>query len=580
VSRRFPSLALPAPAVLLLLLAVPAATTPALPDGSRSAQAYVQGRLALADRQLDVAARLFDEALRHESDAMLRRRALDVALTAGDLKAAARLAQVQPVDGEGAGSGDSLVVLTRLAAAAAAREWRAYDVARSRFPEPSRSGEGPPLVGTILEAYSLAAREAWDTAVSRLDPGAARGVPRSYFLEHRAHVLALARRWPEAADAYAELVAGEGAPVARLRIAAAGAALEAARSDQRYRDRAIAILGGGPAADPLLDAARARLRAEPDVAGRRLGELVARPADGIGLLFVRIAADFGRERVSPGAIGFARLSTLLAPHIPETWFITADILARSDQPALALGALEAMPRRSAWGVIADTRRAQILAGEERFAEATALLAGLANRPGAGLEDWSRLADVQRRAGDPAAAARSLDRAIALIEGRPPAEQGQLWFLRGAAHELAGNFAAAEADLRRAVALQPDNAIYLNYLGYSLLDRGLKIDEARALIRRAYAAAPDNGAIIDSMGWAEYLAGNYADAVRLLEKARAAEPADPTVAEHLGDALWRAGRRIEARHAWSSALALGPEAAKAKGIATKLDYGLDLAFARR
>ena len=157
---------------------------------------------------------------------------------------------------------------------------------------------------------------------------------------------------------------------------------------------------------------------------------------------------------------------------------------------------------------------------------------------------------------------------------------QLLFLRGSVNEVAGNWADAEADLRKAAELQPDNPVILNYLGYSLLDRRMKIDEARDLIARAYKAAPDNGAIIDSMGWAEYVRGNYAEAVQLLERARAAEPADPTVADHLGDALWKAGRRIEARHAWNSAAALSPEPELQALLAKKLDFGLDIALASR
>jgi Flp pilus assembly protein TadD len=75
-------------------------------------------------------------------------------------------------------------------------------------------------------------------------------------------------------------------------------------------------------------------------------------------------------------------------------------------------------------------------------------------------------------------------------------------------------------------------------------------------------------------------GNYAQAVDLLEQARAAEPSDPTVADHLGDALWRVGRRIEARHAWASALTLEPSEAMAARLKRKIDYGLDIALATR
>ena len=81
-----------------------------------------------------------------------------------------------------------------------------------------------------------------------------------------------------------------------------------------------------------------------------------------------------------------------------------------------------------------------------------------------------------------------------------------------------------------------------------------------------------------MGWAEYVSGNYAEAVRLLEKARASEPGDPTIADHLGDALWKSGRRIEARHAWASAAALSPEPKLSAALAHKMDFGLDVALA--
>ena len=79
---------------------------------------------------------------------------------------------------------------------------------------------------------------------------------------------------------------------------------------------------------------------------------------------------------------------------------------------------------------------------------------------------------------------------------------------------------------------------------------------------------------------ESAAGNYAEAVRLLEQARAAEPGDPTIADHLGDALWKAGRKIEARHAWASATALAPDAKLSALLAKKLDFGLDVALASK
>jgi len=573
-----------APVVLALLLAGPSAALAAKapPTADEAAQAYVQGRLAVASSDLDVAARRFQDALKAGADDALQRRAMDVAILSGDMASAATLANRIDTSAQSDADeavGNSLIILTRVASAAAARDWRRYEAVRRDFIEPGQAG-ATPIISTLLEAYGLSAAGQHDKALALTVPESAQGIARSYLAEHRAHLLVLARRWPEAADAYAAIVAAEGVNVSRLRMSGVAAALEAARSNPEYRDKAIVMLGGGPERDPVLRDARDRFRADQRMDGRKLGGLPARPADGLALLFLRISTDLGRERATGPALGFARLATLLAPALPETWLVTADTLARSDQPELAMEALRNVPSAVPWGEIAISRKASVLLSQEKHAEARALLQVQAGRPDATLDDWTRLADAQRRSGDTKAAAESYGRAIAMLPAEAGPEQAQLWFLRGAALEGASQWDAAEADLRRAVELAPDNPIYLNYLGYSLLDRRLKLAEARTFIRRAFEAAPENGAIIDSMGWAEYVSGNYTEAVRLLERARAAEPADPTVADHLGDALWKAGRRFEARHAWASAAALQPEPKLAEMIARKLDFGLDIALAAK
>lgn len=543
----------------------------------------MQGRLALAEDDLDLAAQRFGEALETDADDVLKRRALDVALLSGDMPTAVKLANrivLQPQSLPGQGMADSLVALTRLAGAAAARDWRAYNAALKVFEAPGRMSDSSPVLGEILAAYARAGQGDPAAAAALLDPASRSGIGASYLAEHRAHLLVLARDWPGAADAYARMVANEGAAVPRLRIAAAGAALEAAARDQAYRDKAILLLGGGAERDPLLTDARARLTADPQLDGRKLGDQVGRVEDGLALLFLRLASDLGRERAGGPALSFARLGTLVAPRMPDAWLMTADTLARGGKPDLALAALDQLPSDDPWRGIGETRRAGILVSKERYDEARVLLRKELARSDASFEDWTRLADVERRSGNYRAAADGFARALALVPGEPGPAHAQLHFLQGSSLEQAGDWAAAEAALRESVRLQPENALYLNYLGYSLLDRRQRQDEARDLIGRAFKADPDNGAIIDSMGWAEYVLGNYAEAVRLLEAARAAEPADPTVADHLGDALWKAGRRIEARHAWASAAALQPEAKLADMLARKLDYGLDVALASR
>lgn len=553
------------------------------PTADEATEAYVQGRLAMADDELGVAAERFDRALKSDADEGLRRRALDVAILGGDMKSAVKLANRITLAAEsapGEGLPDSIVALTRAAGAAAARDWRAYDAARIAFAAPGRGGESGIVLSALLEAYGLMARGDVSGALAIVEADDSKGISGSYMAEHRAHLLALAKRWPQAADAYATLVAAEGANVSRLRIAAAAAALEAASTDPKYRARAIVTLGGGPERDPQLVEARAQLAADPQMSGRKLGSLPQKASDGLALLFLRVGADLARERANGPALSFARLATLAEPGMVDSWLVTADTLVRADKPDLALAALDNVPQGPGNQVLVDTRRASILANEGKIDEARAILLRLTARPGATVDDWSRLADVERRSENYPAAAKYYGNALALVPETAPGGQAQLYFMRGAVHEVGGNWPEAEADLRKAVELQPENPVILNYLGYSLLDRRVKLDEARDLIARAYKAAPDNGAIIDSMGWAEYARGNYAQAVQLLEQARAAEPSDPTVADHLGDALWMTGRKIEARHAWNSAVALSPEPKLAAVLSKKLDFGLDVALASR
>jgi len=575
-------------AAVALLIAAPLDATPT-PSGP-GAQAYVQGRLAMSDARLDVAASRFDEAMKlGTADEQLQRRALEVAMLAGDQRAAFRLAtalnSAALASGAGTGSGsvsqsNALIAMTAMVAAATAQNWRAYGQARAGLVEPARTATSTPVVGAILDAYGHAARQAWDAALQALALPAETAVARSYIDEHRAHILGMARRWPEAADAYGALVAGEGASVPRLRLAAAAAGLQAGQTNQSYRDKAIAVLGGGASEDPVLQQARAKLAADPTQDGSNLGGLVDSSGDGIALLFMRLASDLGRDRVATAAMSFARLATFLAPGMQESWLVAADTLARQDRPLLALAALEKARNIEPYSGQIIARKAAILVEEKRWDEARALIMPLTARRNARREDWVRLADLERRQGEFSASAASMKQAIVLVPPEKTAELAQYRFMRGAALEQAGEWPGAEIELRQAVALQPDNPIYLNYLGYSLLDRRLTLSEANVWIAKAFALAPDNGAIIDSMGWAAFVARDYAEAVRLLDMARAAEPADAAVADHLGDALWMAGRRIEARHAWAAAAGLEPDAKLAEKLDRKLDFGLDVALARR
>ena len=114
---------------------------------------------------------------------------------------------------------------------------------------------------------------------------------------------------------------------------------------------------------------------------------------------------------------------------------------------------------------------------------------------------------------------------------------------------------------------------LNYLGYSWVENGEKLERARRMIQTAVKKRPRDGYIVDSLGWVLYRLGDIGGAVKHLERAVLLRPEDPTINDHLGDVYWRVGRRNEARFQWERALALDPEQDQIRKIRAKLRNGL-------
>ncbi len=112
----------------------------------------------------------------------------------------------------------------------------------------------------------------------------------------------------------------------------------------------------------------------------------------------------------------------------------------------------------------------------------------------------------------------------------------------------------EAVLRQLMRLRPQDPHAYNALGYSLADRGIRLDEARSLIVRAVELAPEDPFIQDSLGWLEFRAGRLEEARRILQAAYKARP-DAEIAAHLGEVLWALGRKSEAASIWREGLLL-------------------------
>lgn len=127
------------------------------------------------------------------------------------------------------------------------------------------------------------------------------------------------------------------------------------------------------------------------------------------------------------------------------------------------------------------------------------------------------------------------------------------FLRGTLLDREGKTVAAEAEFRKALALDPNNSLTLNYLGYMLADHGQKLEEALAMIKKAVKLDPENYAYLDSLGWAYFKLGDYAKAEANLQQAVERNSTDPTVHDHLGQLYEKTGRLKQAAEQWEVSL---------------------------
>jgi tetratricopeptide (TPR) repeat protein len=149
------------------------------------------------------------------------------------------------------------------------------------------------------------------------------------------------------------------------------------------------------------------------------------------------------------------------------------------------------------------------------------------------------------------ASEQLDKADALAT--KPEEKVYALFLRGEFYDRQKMYDKAEVEFRKALAIDPQNAGVLNYLGYMLADQGQKLPEALKMIRQAVDLEPQNGAYLDSLGWAYFKLGQYAQAEENLRKANERINSDPTVHDHLGEVYEKTGKLKLAVAQWERSM---------------------------
>ena len=518
---------------------------------------YLSARFAADHHDIAEAAKFFRASLdRDPKDPQLLTFAFFYSASAGQVDQAAelaeRLAAVSPGDRA-----------ARLTLAVAALKHRDYKAARAQI---AKSAKGP------FTLFTVALIDAWAAAGMGDGAGAEAELKNlhaqsgadalTYFNEA---MLAEFLGQKDKADAFYNLELKAGGPSPRV-VDAYGRFLE--RSGRTQEAQALYTKSAEDSGfAPVAHAGLARI-----LLGQTPDPLIVHAEDGAAEALFGIAASLGDASSRDVSILYLRLALYLQPNLDLAKLLLADRFEALTKYDNAIEVFRGIGRDSPYYRIAAVEIAVDQARSDKLDEAIANLKALAAIYPADVETWTALGDAYRQAEKFANAAKAYDRAI-LALGTPAKKDWPLYYARAVAEQQSKNWNAAEADLKFALKLSPDQPQALNYLGYSWVDQRRNIAEAVTMLEKASTLAPNDGYIVDSVGWAYYRLGRYEDAAKTLEKAIRIVPGDPTINDHLGDAYWKVGRKLDARFQWNHALAFGADAGEKAKIEKKLEVGL-------
>ena len=320
------------------------------------------------------------------------------------------------------------------------------------------------------------------------------------------------------------------------------------------------------------DAANLRMQVEDHPNAYSIEESLSLEA-GIAYGFYAIA-DILKDDADPNtALLYVRLAQYLNENSQKAILLAADLLEQMGQYDLAVEEYAKISPSSSYFLSSELGRVGALRDGGKTEAALEVLYYLSREfSDIGIVHNS-LGDFLRREERYSEAKIAYDRAVDIYRENNNVSWVVL-YARGITHERLQEWDKAESDFRNALTINPDQANVLNYLGYSLIDRGEKLDEAMTMIEKAVSLQPESGYIVDSLAWGLFKLGQYETAIPHMEKAAELMPVDPIVTDHLGDLYWAVGRQLEAKFQWRRALSFDPELKDATRIREKLRIGLD------
>ena len=478
------------------------------------------------------------------------------AISAGDMKLALRLVRLLPAN--------ETPLEARLLQVADALRSNDGGRALAFIQQGSEAGDLG-FVRPFLQAWIAAEAMDQARALAALDSVSSGNLLAALAPEHRALILLKFGRIAEAQPFVDQALKTGPGREARLRMAFADAYLRL-----NDRARAAAIVQGLA------------------TGSARAGEMVLEgKAGGIGIndsksafseVLVVLAAELNRLRNERLPVALSQVARYVDPQNSTASVMLGLMLSRRGRVDDAVAALRSVPMSDPMSMQARDAEVRALSDADRQAEAlqVAQRAVASGNPAVG--DYARLGDVLTSLKRYEEAAAAYARALQLVgpNGRPE-DRWPLLLLQASALEEANHWPQTRHLLTQALALAPDEPLILNFLGYAKLERGEDLDSAEAMIRKASALAPDDASITDSLGWAVFKRGRTQEAIEILTRAAKGDPTQAEIHEHLGDALYKAGHKFEARYAWSAAL-ITAEDEVATRLKVKIEAGLSPATA--
>ncbi len=530
---------------------------PGFAEGAKAdAGAYLAAHAAATANDYRQGAYWFSRALEGDpTNAPLLEGVVVSYLSLGEIEAAGKAAgQLRELGGK------SISANIALAAAAALRE--DYDDLLKDDPDRAIGN----LVDGLIRAWAEFGKGSMTEALEGFDALAKGEGVKAFALYHKALALAAVGDF-EGAD---EILSGrsDGPIVVNRRglLAHVEILSQLERNDDAIKLVDQSFPGGG---DPEVVQIRKRL-----TAGETLPFTTVKGGKGgIGEVFFSVASALTADAEPSYTLLYSRAAVALSDGNIEGVLQSARLLDELGQRELAAETYARVPAEDPNFHMAEIGRAEAIYALDRKEEALGILGTLSRTHAEQSAVFLALGDMLRREERFKDAADAYQNAIDLTPN-PEQRHWVLFYSLGVSYERTSDWEKSEQNFRRALELYPDQPQVLNYLGYSLVDRGEKLEEALEMIQRAVAARPDAGYIIDSLAWAYFRLGRYQDALEPMERASLLEPVDPVVTDHLGDVYWENGRKLEARFQWRRALSFEPEEKEAVRIRRKLEIGLD------